>query len=113
MKFLLDENLGIKIPQFLRSLKFDVLSILELSPGMTDQEVLKLANKDNRILITLDKDFGELVFKEGLLHSGVILLRLNNNSIDNKKKIILKALNTTKNYSNKFTVIRDKPFRKT
>ncbi len=108
MKFLIDENLGIKVPQYLRSLGFDIISISELSPGIADQKVLNLANTENRILITQDKDFGELVFKEGLLHSGVILLRLKNDSIDNKKKVIEQALKARKDYSNKFTVIKDK-----
>lgn len=108
MKFLIDENLGIKVPQHLRGLGFDIVSISELSPGISDQEVLSLANRENRILITQDKDFGELVFKEGLLHSGVILLRLKDDSIVNKKKVIEQALHSKKDYLNKFTVINDK-----
>lgn len=107
MKFLLDENLGIKTPQYLRSLGFDIVSISELSPGILDIDVLNMANEEKRILITLDKDFGELVFKEGLVHSGVILLKLNDESVENKKKILEKTLNSGKDFLNKFTVIED------
>ena len=107
MKFLLDENLGIKIPQYLRSLGFDIASISELSPGISDIDVLNMANEQKRTLITLDKDFGELVFKEKLVHSGVILLRLENESVENKMKILEKALKSGKDFLNKFTVIED------
>ncbi len=50
--------------------------VAELSPGVADEEVLRQANAQNAILLTVDKDFGELVFRQGLVHSGVILLRL-------------------------------------
>src|SRR5258708_5243139 len=106
MKFLIDENLGIQVPHYLRSLGFDVISISELSPGISDEEVLTLANTENRVLITLDKDFGELVFKERLVHSGVILLRLKDESVENKKKILERTMKSTKSYLNKFTVVK-------
>src|SRR5579864_7900450 len=102
MKFLTDENLGIKIPHYLKDLGFDVISVIDISPGITDPEVLHIANEQDRILITLDKDFGELVFKEGLIHSGVILLRIKDESIENKKRILQKALQSNKDFKNKF-----------
>jgi predicted nuclease of predicted toxin-antitoxin system len=43
---------------------------------MTDSEILKLADKEKAIIITMDKDFGELVFKSHEPHNGVLLLRL-------------------------------------
>lgn len=104
MKFITDENLGIQIPQYLQNLGFDVISI---PIGASDINVLKIANKEKRILITLDKDFGELVFKYKLIHSGVILFRLHNESIENKKKIIAKTLKFRKNFQGKFTVVRE------
>ena len=105
MKFLIDENLGIKVSEFLRDLGFDIVSITELSPGITDKEVLSLANDQERILVTLDKDFGELVFKEGLTYFGVILVRLKDESVDNKKKVLKQTLMSGKDFTNKFTVI--------
>lgn len=107
MKFIADENLGIKVPKFLQSLGFDIISVKLLIPGKLDQDVLALANKEKRILITLDKDFGELVFKEKLIHFGVILLRLKDESVENKKKVLLKLLQSRKNLKGKFTVIRE------
>lgn len=107
MKFLADENLGIKVPNYLQSIGIDIIAVKEIIPGATDEDVLELANDQSRILITLDKDFGELVFKEGLIHFGVILLRLKDESIENKKKILSKALNSRKSFRNKFSVIKD------
>jgi predicted nuclease of predicted toxin-antitoxin system len=54
----------------------DVVYVAELSPSITDEEVLQQANEQRAVLLTAAKDFGELVFRLGLVHSGVILLRL-------------------------------------
>lgn len=59
MKFITDENLGIQVPQFLRSLGYDVISAIEVALSRPDIDILSLANKENRILLTTDKDFGE------------------------------------------------------
>lgn len=48
----------------------------ELSPSVRDEEVLREANGRRALLVTADKDFGELVFRQGLVHPGVVLLRL-------------------------------------
>lgn len=88
MKFLADENIGFEIIKSLRKSGFDIKSILEANRGINDAIVLSLANKENRILITTDKDFGELVYINKFIHSGVILLRLKNDSSKNKLKIL-------------------------
>lgn len=103
MKFLTDENLGRRVPQHLQKAGFDVVPS---KIGITDLEVLERANDEKRILITLDKDFGELVFKKKLIHKGVILLRLRDESIENKQKVLLKELSSKKKFENKFTVVR-------
>ena len=108
MKFIADENLGVKVPKYLKSLGFDIIWIQKISPGKPDAQILEIANKENRILITLDKDFGELVFKEKLATAGVIFLRLKDESVENKKKILIKLLNSKKDFYGKFTVVKDK-----
>ncbi len=107
MKFITDENLGVRIPRFLKSLGFDIISVTEVALSHPDTDVLALANKENRILLTTDKDFGELVFKEKLIHSGVILLRLKDESVENKKRVLLRELKSGKNFEGKFTRVRD------
>lgn len=107
MKFITDENLGIQIPEYLKSLGYDVISVIEVALSRPDTDILSLANQENRILLTTDKDFGELVFKEKLIHSGVILLRLKDESVENKKKVILRELKSGKNFGGRFTRVRD------
>lgn len=92
MKFLADENIGLRVVKPLRNQGFDVQSIIEIQPGAVDTQVLSLANKGNRIIITTDKDFGELVYAQKLVHQGVILLRLRDESSENKLKILKNVL---------------------
>lgn len=108
MKFIADENLGVEVPKFLRSLGIDIISVIEVALAKPDPYILSLANNQQRILVTLDKDFGELVFKEGLAHFGVILFRLKDESIENKKRILLKTLTSKQNFLGKFTTIKGK-----
>lgn len=107
MKFIADENLGIQVPHYLKELGIDIVAIRDIAPGEPDTEVLKLANEQDRVLITLDKDFGELVFHQKLIHSGVIFLRLQDESVANKKKVLTKVLRSRKQFENKFTVVGD------
>ena len=60
----------------LRQNGHEVVYVAELSPSVPDEAVLRQANARRDILVTTDKDFGELVFRQGLVHSGVVLLRL-------------------------------------
>jgi predicted nuclease of predicted toxin-antitoxin system len=71
-----DESVDGPVVQRLRQDGHDVLYVAELAPGVTDDEVLRDANGRNAVLVTADKDFGELVFRQGAIHSGVVLLRL-------------------------------------
>ena len=57
-------------------------------PGIPDDEVLALANREGAILITADKDFGELVFRLRYLATGIILIRLAGLSISAKSDIL-------------------------
>lgn len=107
MKFISDENLGVQIPRFFKSLGYDIISVTEVALSHPDIDVLVIANKEKRILLTTDKDFGELVFKEKLTHFGVILLRLKDESVKNKKKVLLRELESGKNFEGKFTRVRD------
>jgi predicted nuclease of predicted toxin-antitoxin system len=55
MKFLIDESVEKPIVDWLRDQKYDVIYITEKSPAITDEEVIKVANSESRILITNDK----------------------------------------------------------
>jgi len=92
MKFLVDENVGRSIVRYLTSCGYDVVSVQECCPGIQDLEVCAWANKEERIIITNDKDFGKLIFQERLPNRWVILLRLQDEKVANKIEVISKLL---------------------
>lgn len=75
MKFLADENVEKPIVDMLRALRHEVLYVSELASGLDDDVLLEHANRQGRILITNDKDFGELVYLQGRNAIGVVLMR--------------------------------------
>ena len=77
MRFLLDQSSDARLIPHLRSLGHEATRIARDYPaGLPDSEVLAVAHREERILITDDRDFGELVFQHFHPHSGVIYLRL-------------------------------------
>ena len=76
MRLLLNENVPLASAMVLREKGYDVLTITEHSPGITDQAVLCLAKEEERIVVTFDRDYGELIFRQGLpVPAGVLYLR--------------------------------------
>jgi predicted nuclease of predicted toxin-antitoxin system len=84
MRLLADECCETKLIEALRAAGHDVLYVLETFPGATDDEVLSRAVEEGRILLTEDKDFGELVYRMKLPSSGVVLLRFGIGERDRK-----------------------------
>ncbi|MBV9287737.1 MAG: DUF5615 family PIN-like protein [Hyphomicrobiales bacterium] len=77
MRFLANENFPGAAVTALKAAGQDVIWVRTASPGMTDAEVLAWAGRDGRVLLTFDKDFGELARRSGLPNDcGVVLLRL-------------------------------------
>jgi predicted nuclease of predicted toxin-antitoxin system len=76
MRLLADENLHADLVTWLRSQQHDVLYVAEVLQQEDDAKLLDLSQQQGRIVITDDKDFGELVFRRRLTTHGVILLRL-------------------------------------
>jgi predicted nuclease of predicted toxin-antitoxin system len=71
MRFIVDECAGPSLARWLREQGHDVFSVFELARGINDDEVFQIAFEDKRILITIDKDFGEKIFRERRLHHGI------------------------------------------
>jgi len=71
-----DESVERPVVDRLRQDNHDVVFVAELAPSITDDDVLRDANDRNAVLVTADKDFSELVFRQGAVHAGVVLLRL-------------------------------------
>ena len=74
MKFLIDRCAGRLLADWLRQQGHDVVETRELGPDPGDRAILDWAAKDARILITIDTDFGQLIYFENLAHSGLIRL---------------------------------------
>jgi len=75
MRFLADESCDFAVVRVLRAAGHDVLAVVEVSPRADDAHVIRLAVSHDRILLTEDKDFGQLVFAHGERARGVVLLR--------------------------------------
>jgi len=76
MRFLADENVPRVVIERLRTEGHDVISVVEAKPSAPDDEILNVAEADGRILITGDRDFGEMVVRQRFELRGVLLLEL-------------------------------------
>lgn len=77
MSFLLDQNADRRFAPYLRSLGHDVTVVaIDYPPGLPDEEVLAIAHREGRTILTNDTDFGELAIRRGLPHVGIILFRV-------------------------------------
>lgn len=92
MNLLLDENIDRTIVARLRADGHSASWIAEMAPGVTDEEVLASANASGAFLITEDKGFGEMVFRLGMIHRGVLLVRLAGLSPSEKASILSDVL---------------------
>lgn len=84
MKFLIDESVEFAIVKYLRQAGHDVVAVSEGTIGIRDEEVLKAAYSEKRILVTNDKDFGTLIYFQRMKHHGVVLLRLPDDEVKQK-----------------------------
>lgn len=106
MYLLADEGVERQIVERLRLDGHTVAYIAEMSPGIDDEIILAQANDEQALLITLDKDFGELVFRQQLLYEGVVLLRLEGLSNEAKAAVVASILkNRGTEMSSAFSVI--------
>ena len=76
LKFLVDVGVGKSIEDFLSQSGYDTKAVRKIDPCLEDKKIIRIATSENRMVITMDKDFGELVYHSGMPHSGVLLLRL-------------------------------------
>lgn len=88
MRFLADEGVDRSIVTGLRNLSYDVFYVIEEIRSLDDATLLNIATKEERILITRDKDFGELVFRLNKVHAGVILIRLEGYTTEERGEMV-------------------------
>jgi predicted nuclease of predicted toxin-antitoxin system len=92
MQILADESCARPVIQALRLAGHDVVSIAEVAPGTSDEAVLARAVTEKRILITEDRDFGELIYAQGNPSPGVILIRFQGPSSTAKMAAIVETV---------------------
>ncbi len=77
LRFLIDESADVRVACYLRSLGHDVSIVAtDYTPSLKDAAILAIALQEQRVLITFDRDFGELVFVHGHRHAGGLYFRL-------------------------------------
>src|SRR5438309_12055994 len=87
LKFLADESLEYSLVLHLREAGYDISSISEDSPSIKDEKVLSRAYAQNRVILTNDKDYGDLIFLNHLPHKGVVLFRLKSENVEDKIRV--------------------------
>ena len=112
MNFLADEGVDRPIVARLREEGYQVSYMAEVAPGTPDEVVLDMANQEGAILLTTDKDFGELVFRQQRLSPGIVLIRLAGLPATEKANMVSSVIATHMDALTKaFTVITPKTIR--
>jgi len=107
MRFLADESCDFSVVRALRSAKHDVTAIVEESPRAEDDDVREKAVRDDRILITEDKDFGQLVYAGMRRTGGVIFIRFPARARRNLAETVLQVVRQRdQSLIGKFTVLQ-------
>jgi len=106
VQLLADENVPGVAVAALRKAGHDVVWIRTDAPGSSDERILERALADGRLLLTFDKDFGELVFRRGLAASrGIILFRLPVLSPEETATIVAYSLALRDDWEGHFSVV--------
>jgi len=112
IKFLADVNVEKAVVEYLLEKKYDTKWIPEYNCEMPDDELLHWANIENRVIITNDKDFGELIFLQKKISTGIILFRVREQRAENKVNLIKHLLeNFSEKILNHFIVITGEKIR--
>ena len=92
LRFLADESCDFGVVKALRIEGYEVVALTEFTSRTVDSEVVAQAHREKRILLTEDKDFGQLVFASQVDSAGVILIRYPGNARKSLQKAIVKLV---------------------
>ena len=92
MKLVCDADVDGPLVERLREDGHEVSYVAEIKADSSDEDVLELANRGRAVLITRDKGFGQLVFRQGLASYGVLLIRLAGVPMSERKELLSQAL---------------------
>jgi predicted nuclease of predicted toxin-antitoxin system len=114
LKILANENVAAALVRALAEAGHDVAWIAKDAPGAADVDVIDRTISDGRVLLTFDKDFGELAFKHGLpISTGVILVRVQVPDAEALANTVLAALSSRDDWTGHFSVIESGRIRMT
>ena len=112
MLWLADECVAAPLVDWLRSAGHDVLYVAESAAGLSDADVIALASRERRLLLTEDKDFGDLFFRRGHPVPGIVLIRA---GLDNSRFQIVRLAAAIEQYGERlighYVVIEEGRFR--
>jgi predicted nuclease of predicted toxin-antitoxin system len=107
-RWIVNENVSRTVIRTLRERGHDVLSIKESLRGASDTDILARAQAEERVVVTQDKDFGELAFRFGLpAANGVVLLRLSGADAESDNRRALEVLDSDIDWAGHFAVATD------
>ena len=114
-KLIIDENIPNSVIKQLRGSNYEIFSIREVKKGINDEEIIKLSNKKQQAILTMDKDFGYLTYHQKMHPYCIILLRIHPQSPNIIYSTISHVLNLVENQNidlkNKFIVTDGKTLR--
>ncbi len=114
MRILANENIPGEAIEALRARGHDVRWMLTEGTGSTDLVVLALAQAERRLLLTFDKDFGEMAFRAGLpAEAGIVLFRMAASSALRVAEVAVAVLESRTDWAGHFSVIEDDDLRMT
>ncbi|MEG4108454.1 DUF5615 family PIN-like protein [Microcoleus sp. S13_C5] len=113
MRFLANENFPLVSVRILRQAELEVASVTEDSPGIEDSEVLARAADEERVILTFDRNYGELIYRLRLRSPrGVIYLRFRPHTPEESASILLNLLQTEGlQFQERFRVVERDPIR--
>ena len=112
MRLLVDESTGPAVARWLRGQGHEVFSVYERARGMSDDDIIRKAYDENWIVITNDKDFGKMVYRERRPHKGVVLLRLDDERAVVKVETVRRLLdNYPERLADNFVVVTERRVR--
>lgn len=92
LRVLVDAGVGKTVEEWFRDHGHDMKAVRDRDPRMPDADILAWAVMEKRLVVTMDKDFGKLVFKSGQAHGGVLLLRLEGATSQEKVDVVEKIV---------------------
>ena len=112
LSLLADENIDQRLLSSLRLAGISVYSVAESSPGITDEEVMRLSENLGALILTDDKDFGEIVFRKQRSCPGIVLLRLTGVDYSRKADQVIQVIDKcSSEMIGKFVVITEERVR--